>query len=42
VNQAVDAATRAFKEFTKRGIAARIAAIECVRKITNDHAAELG
>ena len=42
VDQAVDAATVAFKQLTKKGIEARAKAIECVRQITETQAEELG
>lgn len=42
VDQAVAAATEAFELFSKRGLADRRAAINCVRKITEEQAEELG
>lgn len=42
VDQAVDAATDGFRELSKRGIADRVKAINCVRKITEEQAEELG
>lgn len=42
VDQAVAAATEAFEQFSKRGLADRRAAINCVRKITEEQAEELG
>ena len=42
VDQAVDAANDAFKQLQKRPIADRVKAINCVRKITEEQAEELG
>lgn len=42
VDQAVDAATDGFKKLSAAGIEARMKAIECVRRITEDQAEELG
>ncbi|MGQ0633441.1 MAG: aldehyde dehydrogenase family protein [Planctomycetaceae bacterium] len=42
VNQAVDAATAAFRTLSQRGIADRAKAIDCIRKITDQQADELG
>lgn len=42
VDQAVDAASEAFKQLSARGIADRVKAIDCVRKITEEQAEELG
>ena len=42
VDQAVNAATDAFRQLSSRGVADRIKAIDCVRKITEEQAEELG
>ncbi|MFN0051367.1 MAG: aldehyde dehydrogenase family protein [Planctomycetales bacterium] len=42
VDQAVDAATRGFRQLSERGIEARKQAIDCVRRLTDQHAEEFG
>src|SRR5689334_4943730 len=42
VDQAVEAATEGFRQLSQRGLEDRRKAIECVRKITEDEAEELG
>src|SRR5205807_2507234 len=42
VDQAVDAATDGFKKLSAAGIEARVKAIDCVRRITEEQAEELG
>lgn len=42
VDQAVEAASEGFRALQKASIADRVAAIDCVRKITNEQAEELG
>lgn len=42
VDQAVDAATEGFKQLSAHGVADRVKAIDCVRKITEEQAEELG
>jgi aldehyde dehydrogenase len=42
VDEAVAAATEGFEQLRERGVAARIQAIDCIRKITTESAEELG